>query len=233
MTFHTDSSAYPDSDSAESTARRMKPPSWKDPRLIVGTLLVAASVGGVVALVAEQNRTAPAYAAARALAVGEEITEDDLVTVDVQLGEGSGKYLLPGERTLEGMVISRVEEGEFIPLSSLAASDPEGRQPVTVEIEHELPRALSAGRAAEVWGSAAGGYGEDGEVSRLVASAELADVRARESAFGTQSATTVELLVDADDVPGILQAVSDGHQISLLPAQPAVESDADNTGESR
>ncbi|WP_258933644.1 hypothetical protein [Nesterenkonia pannonica] len=102
MTFHTDSSAYPDSDSAESTARRMKPPSWKDPRLIVGTLLVAASVGGVVALVAEQNRTAPAYAAARALAVGEEITEDDLVTVDVQLGRDQASICSPASGRWKG-----------------------------------------------------------------------------------------------------------------------------------
>lgn len=197
----------------------MRPPSWRDPRLILGAVLVLASVLGVAALVAAQGRTTPVYAADRTFTVGEQVTEDDLRLVEVQLGDGAQAYLLPGEELDAALVISRVEEGELVPVRALAEEDPEGRQPITAEISHELSRAVSPGGPVDVWASAPAEYGSDGEVERLVGGAELADVRERESAFGTQTSITVELLVGAEDVAAVLGAISDGRSLSVLPAQ--------------
>ena len=49
---------------------RLSKPSWKDPRLLVGLLLVLASVAGVVALVDAADRTVEAYAATRTSSSG-------------------------------------------------------------------------------------------------------------------------------------------------------------------
>ncbi|WP_147108483.1 hypothetical protein [Nesterenkonia populi] len=218
MTLHTHTPASEHLDSAP--AARLRPPSWRDPRLILGLIIVLVSAAGVVALVASQDRTTPVYAADRTLSVGERLTEESLRTVDVQLGEGAEGYLVPGEALEEALMVSRVEEGELVPMRVLGEQDPRGRQPITVEIDHELSRAVVPGAAVDVWASAPAEYGADGDVSRLVPSAELADVRERESAFGTQAAVTVELLIGHDDVAGILRAVSEGRAISVLPAQP-------------
>ncbi len=53
---------------------RLKRPSWKDPRLLVGLLLVLASVAGVVFLVGSADRTTEVYAARDGIAVGETLT---------------------------------------------------------------------------------------------------------------------------------------------------------------
>lgn len=67
-------------------APRLSKPSWKDPRLLIGILLVLASVAGVVALVGNAARTVPMYAAKDALVVGQSITVDSFTIVQVQLG---------------------------------------------------------------------------------------------------------------------------------------------------
>ena len=72
-------------------APRLSKPSWKDPRLLIGILLVLASVAGVVALVGNADSTVPMYAAKDALVVGQKITAESFTVVQVQLGDVDGK----------------------------------------------------------------------------------------------------------------------------------------------
>ena len=64
--------------SGNANAARLKKPSWKDPRLLIGILLVLASVVGVISLVGAADQTAEAYAAREPIAVGETLTADKL-----------------------------------------------------------------------------------------------------------------------------------------------------------
>ena len=52
-----------------ATAARLKRPSWKDPRLLVGILLVLVSVAGVGFLVGRADRTGEVLAAGAGRAV--------------------------------------------------------------------------------------------------------------------------------------------------------------------
>ncbi|OSM44222.1 SAF domain-containing protein [Nesterenkonia sp. PF2B19] len=102
--------------SAAEAADRLRRPSWKDPRLIVGVLLVVVSMAGVVALVGSQDRTAPVYAADRTISVGEPVSAEDLRVVDVRLDDVSGQYLSADrEPPADLQFVSVVEEGELVP----------------------------------------------------------------------------------------------------------------------
>ncbi len=74
--------------SASTTAAgvRLKKPSWKDPRLLLGFLLVLASVAGVVSLVGAADQTTEVYAAKGPIAVGEKLTAENC-----QPGEGQAR----------------------------------------------------------------------------------------------------------------------------------------------
>lgn len=203
----------------QPAAPRLRRPSWRDPRLLAGILIVLASVAGVVALVAAQDRTVPVYAADRGLPVGAELSPEDLRAVNVRLEDGAGRYLsaqseLPEDRLL----IRAVEEGELLPASALAEADPEGRQPVTVEVTHELAAAVRPGSPADVWAARSSTGEDEAEVQRIVSSAEVADIREPDTTLGGQQPRTLELLITAEEVPELLASTSSQTVLTVLPA---------------
>ena len=76
-----------------TTASRLRPPSWRDSRLIIGVLLVLLStvLGSVV--VARADDRVPVYAAKGEVAPGQQLRAADVVRVDVLLGDGAVGYL--------------------------------------------------------------------------------------------------------------------------------------------
>src|SRR6478736_7746594 len=77
---------------SSATAPRLKRPSWKDPRLLVGVLLVLVSVAGVTFLVGSADRTTEVFAARDGIAVGERLTPDNVVRAKVRLGDTEQHY---------------------------------------------------------------------------------------------------------------------------------------------
>ena len=59
---------------ADAPSARFRRPTWRDPRLLTGLLLVLLSVAGVTAVVTATNRTDPYLAAARDIEVGQDVT---------------------------------------------------------------------------------------------------------------------------------------------------------------
>ena len=85
-------------DAGTTGAGRLKPPSWKDPRLLVGVLLVLASVVGVISLVGSADQTTEVYAARDSIAVGEKLTTDNVVRAKVRLGDTEAALRHRGSR---------------------------------------------------------------------------------------------------------------------------------------
>ena len=55
---------------SDAVVGRVRRPSWRDPRLLVGLALIALAVAAVVLIVQRSDTTEPFYAAARDLAPG-------------------------------------------------------------------------------------------------------------------------------------------------------------------
>lgn len=208
------------------SGERLRRPSWRDPRLIIGVLIVMVSVAGVVALVSSQDRTAPVYAADRTLAVGESLDVESLRVVDVRIEDLSEHYLDAEEELPGGMqLVSVVEEGELVPARAIAEADPQGRQAVTLEIDHTLARGVEPGRHVDVWASSGPSLaeGESPEVEQLVGSAEVSGVDETSSTFGAQNAVSLELLVAPEELAELLAARSSGWVLSVVPAGESAE----------
>lgn len=207
---------------SQEAVGRLRRPGWKDPRLLAGVMIVLLSVSGVVALVSSLDRTAPVYAADRQFAVGERVTEDALRIVDVRIDEVSEHYLSAEEQLSHDLqFVTVVEEGELIPQRAVDTADPQGRQAVTLEVDHALARAVEPGRSVDVWAVGQGSAAEDVRESRadqLVAAAKVSAVSESSSAFGSSSVMTVELLIDPQDMPGVLEARSSAEVLSVIPA---------------
>ncbi|HEX3004041.1 MAG TPA: SAF domain-containing protein [Angustibacter sp.] len=208
-----------------ATARRLRRPSWRDPRLLVGLLLVLVSVVGVTALLRAVDTTEPVFVARHALTTGQAVTHDDLAVAHVRI-VGAGRPYLPASRSLAGLVVVRaVPAGELVPSAALGRADEVDLRPVTVPVEPAVAKTLPRGAVVDVWVAARAVDRADAyERPRLVAAGvQVADRSVARSgwggsaAAGTSSGASVELLLTPALVPDLIHAVDNSARITLVP----------------
>lgn len=198
---------------------RLRRPSWRDPRLIAGVLLVVLSVVGIVLLVRSLDRTEGYWAASADLVPGSALSSEHFTVVQAQLGDATDGYLRATEPAPVGAYVQgTVRRGELVPAESVVQADPEGRQPVSLALQDQLPQGIAPGDRVDVW-IAAVEQNQDFAAPELVADgAELAEIREATGAFGTSSNVVVHVLLDPEQLPSVLEAKADGSRISVVPS---------------
>lgn len=198
---------------------------WVDPRFVIGIVLVAASVVGVVAIVLAADRTVEVFAAPSALVPGDRVTADTLESRFVRFDEAQAAYLSPATMPSAGLVVVRaVSTGELVPLSAVAQSASQRVASVVVPVSTGLPASIGPTAVVDVWSASETERGEFGPPAVLAPSATV--VRVIESTgfvAGSQS-SGVELLVSRDRLARVLEAVANGDALSLVPVSIPVSS---------
>lgn len=194
-------------------AGRLRRPGWKDPRLLIGLLLIAVSVTAVTAMVRSADVTTPYYAAKDTLTPGTVLSRDDVVVVNARLG--GGDYLAPGDEPWGRVVTRVVGDGEMVPASAVADVDVfEGR---TVAVRTTLPLAdgVKAGSLVDVFLTR---EGEDGEPSteRVGEGLVVESVDHDGGSFSSASVETVYVVVPSDDIEPLLDALAARGEISVV-----------------
>lgn len=191
-------------------AGRMRRPSWKDPRLAIGLVLVALSVALGIAVVAGGRNTVEVWAASRTLAPGDSL--DDVLTI-VEVPEGFEDSYVPASDAVDGVVNRVVAEGELLPRSAVVAAGEMSLRTVVVTLGEQVSAAVGTGTIVDLWlNPAEGGPAElirEGLIVRAVAE--------ERSAFATNSGSTLELLVPEQDVQSVLTAMNDGGPLVAVP----------------
>lgn len=196
---------------------RLQKPSWKDPRLLIGVLLVLASVAGVVALVGNADQSVPMYAAKNPISVGQSISADSFTVVNVQLGDVDGKYLSPGLDMGEHQVALRmVPQGELVPRSSIGEVDALNRKPAPVSVTEALPKEVVPGAHVDVWVALPDESNGFKEPELMLPGVEVAAITSASSAFGSGSRTQLMVLVSDAQMPHFLGAVANKAQVSVV-----------------
>jgi hypothetical protein len=202
---------------AATTGARLKPPSWKDPRLLVGVLLVLASVVGVVSMVGSADQTTEVYAAKDSIAVGEKLTADNVVRAKVRLGETEQHYVTVEAGLPDGLVaVQRIGKNQLVPKESLATVDALDRKPVAVTIDEALPPQAVAGTRVDVWVALPDARNGFSEPKLLLPGAEIAQVTAGSTALGSSRKTVLMVLVADGQMPAILGAQANQAKISVV-----------------
>ncbi|WP_311477745.1 hypothetical protein [uncultured Gulosibacter sp.] len=198
-----------------------------DSRLIIGILLVLASMAAVAGIVLASQHTRTVYVANDNLAPGDPLTEDRLALVEVRVDDTTPLYLGPDRLPNEPAVITRaVGAGELIPLSALGAAD-QSTASVVVTLTSSPPSGVAAGSHVELWvalpGERAGEYAEPGVVV-----ADAVVVR-RIEADRLVGANTVELelRVPKTELQHVLAATTAEARMHVVPLyrEPATDLD--------
>lgn len=196
---------------------RLKKPSWRDPRLLIGVLLVLASVVGVVSVVGAADQTAEAYTAREAIAVGEKLTAEKLSLVRVRLGDVEQRYLTPAGGLPDGLVaLQRIGKDQLVPRESFGPVDGLDRKPVAVTIEEALPPQAVAGSRVDVWVSLPDARNGFSPPTLLLPGAEIAQVTAGSTALGSARSTVVMVLVTDEQMPNLLAAQANKAKIAVV-----------------
>lgn len=136
-------------------ARRAASPTWRDPRLIVGVLLVCGSVYAGVRIVSAADDTVEVWVATDDLAADTVIDPDDLEInrVRFESDDDADRYLPGSSDAPRGARLDRpVGEGEMVPRSAIDtdATGPLVQVPVPVAGQ-SAPADLAAGDVVDVW----------------------------------------------------------------------------------
>jgi len=200
-----------------ATAARLRRPSWKDPRLLVGVLLVLVSVAGVVLLVGSADRTTEVFAARDGIAVGERLTPDNVVRAKVRLGETEQQYITAESGLPEGVVaVQRIGKDQLVPRASLGSVDELDRKPVALTIGEALPAQAVAGARVDVWVAQPDARNGFSEPKLLLPGAEIAEVTSGSTALGSSKTTVLMVLVEDGQMPALLGAQANEAKISVV-----------------
>lgn len=204
-------------------ANRLQKPSWKDTRLIVGVLLVLLAIVLGARTFAAAGQTTPVYVAAHALVPGQQVSSDDVRSVQVRLAGAHSAYLSASSALRPGTyVLRQVGGGELIPRSALGASSQLQVRTVSVPVDSAGSSLLRTGSVVDVWvdkktGSA--GNEEYRDPKRILQSAVVAHTPEQGGALSVASATSsVQIVVPDSRVQQIIAAVDAGAKVTLVPA---------------
>ncbi|MDN5820052.1 MAG: flagellar biosynthesis protein FlgA [Brachybacterium sp.] len=201
---------------ATAAMMRLRKPRWKDPRLIVGIVLVVASVLMGAVLVSRLSETTSVLVARSAIVPGDSISADDLVTVDLRLGEQTDHYVGTLEAIPEGSVALRtIRAGELVPISAIGQSTEVPLRPVVIPVDAAVAESVVPGATVELWHTApAREKGADAQARLLVPDAVVRRID-EGSSLGMQE-MSVEVLVPRDKIDEVLEVLSQDERLDVI-----------------
>lgn len=190
-------------------------PRMRDPRVLVGIILVIASLLGTWAVVTRVANTVTVWAASKPLASGSTIDQDSLTAVEVRLPDTEDKYVRADQSSPVGMsVTGSVAAGELVPASVLV--DParlEGRV-IALDIPGHLPQTVQVGAFVDVW--ATDTKEEEAQPIEVLSRAHVHAVGRDEGGFTSTAGTRLEIYVPNDKLQQVLEVVATDHRVSIV-----------------
>ncbi|GAB3772921.1 hypothetical protein FB382_002747 [Nocardioides ginsengisegetis] len=136
-------------------ATRAATPGWRDPRMWVGIVIVAASVVAGSRLMAAADDSVQVWSAASDMGAGDRLRADDLVATRVRFVDDAdlaGYFTVDEELPADLELTRGVGAGELLPRAAVgtAGESDSVELPVAVDAE-QVPGSVDAGSVVDVW----------------------------------------------------------------------------------
>jgi hypothetical protein len=202
-------------------AARLRRPGWRDPRLLAGVAMVAASVLLGSWAVRTAQATVPVYVTRAALVPGDRVTAQDLAVVDVRLGTVNLDHYLRADRPVatDGVVVRAVGRGELVPASAVGSSADLDLRPVSVTLTRAPSSDVVPGALVDLWFTPPAPKDgiEPTEPEELAGGLTVAEVITPSGAFGASGGSAVQVLVPSSLLPVILTALAAEGTVDVVP----------------
>jgi hypothetical protein len=209
-------------DTTVPRATRSHRPGWRNPRLLLGIVLVAGSVLLGARLLTAADDTVGVWAVARDLPAGAAVESGDLERRQIRFPDKdtADGYLAAGDDLPAGATLRRsVSAGELLPRSAFA----EGSGPKLVEvpisvISDDLPATVRQGSVVDVWVAPKVSAVGQAKVKAVPVLTDVVVVAVPRTSDGLAPQTTRQVIVGVpasrtDDLGAALGGMSDGRVV--------------------
>lgn len=199
-------------------APRLRRAGWREPRLLLGLLLVAASVTGFVFVVNAMDDRTAVYVAKTDITLGEPLSAANVDVLQVQLGDSLQHYLpAETEATSEVRANTFIAAGQLIAQGHITRGDLGSRRPINVDLPVDLSPAITPGSRVDVWIAqrelGTGTYATPELLANLV---EVSARTERAGGLVGQHGVNLELLVQPGQLEPLLQALANESRIIVV-----------------
>ena len=202
-------------------AARLRRPGWRDPRLLAGIAMVAASVLLGSWVVRTAQATVPVYVSRAALVPGDRLEASKLSVVDVRLGTVDlDHYLRADEPLTDAVVVRVVGRGELVPASAVGDAADLDLRPVSVTLQHTPSHDVTAGAQVDLWFTPTPETGDEAVPAvpeQLATDLVVAEVATQDGAFSVGGGTQVQVLVPSAKLPDVLAALAADGTLDVVP----------------
>jgi hypothetical protein len=212
---------------APPQAARARPAGWRDPRLVVGVVIVAVCVLLGARVLAAADDTVAVWSLRHDVPAGAVLHRADLAVARVHFaGAGADRYLPASAEPADGSVaLHDLSAGELLPRS--AVGDGGGRALVEVPLSvapDDLPASVVRGATVDVWVTPNGSTPDDRARARLaLEDVVVVAVPERGDSLAPQTTRQVIVGVDRADVDALADALgqlADGRVVVTRQAGP-------------
>lgn len=153
----------------------------------------------------------------RSVAAGESLNQVSWNSVNANLGNLSGQYLLAGKRPA-GFASQTLESGQLVPKSSISLLSPGQVARVVVTTKTQLGQGIRTGAKVAIWSAEKLQNNQFDAPRRIVANAVVARVIKPQGMFSAAS-QQVELMIPPIQTPIVLSAMATDSTIFLVAVQ--------------
>lgn len=201
-----------------AAAGRLRIRRWRDPRLLIGVMLVLASTILGARVVAASDDTTEYWALNASVAAGDPVTRDALVPTRLRLSTSvEGNYVRTDEEfpaPLEQLVWNRdIATGALVDRASMVPSVAKARSQLPLSVAAgAAPADLSRGDLVDVWVGPGPGDETGSKAVRVLGAVRIVHAGGDSASLGGSLAQTV--LVDVGENPlegSVVATVASGH----------------------
>lgn len=203
----------------EPAAARLKKPGWRDPRLIVGLILMTLGIGVGSIVVNAASNTVTVYAAATALPAGTPLQKGNLRAQQVRVPNWKNTYLNPQavdeQWWAQTPVVSRpIAAGELIPQGALTTSAQQDLRPIAFSIPPGEATGIEVGTVVDLW--QVPDRNSDARPTQVVAGVEVSAVNEDPGPLTVSGGLSITVLVPITEVETVLGAKSAPGAVELV-----------------
>ena len=206
-------------DTSVPRASRSRPPGWRNPRLLLGIVLVAGSVVLGSRLLAAADDTVGVWAITRDLPAGAALDAGDVERRQIRFpdNETADGYLAADDDLPAGATLNRpVSADELLPRSALAERSGPDLVEVPISVaSDDLPATVRQGSVVDVWVAPDVAAADQTKVKAVAVLTDVVVVAVPRASDGLAPQTTRQIIVgvpaaDSEDLGTALGGMSEG-----------------------
>lgn len=196
-------------------AERLRAPRWRDPRLVIGAIIVLLSVLGTWVVVTQVAATTTVWAAARPLVPGSVLSAEDVVATEIRMSGDAAVYLSAEQQIPEGAtVLAAVGTGELLPASQLGSPDQLAGRVMALAVPDAVPAAVRAGGKIDVW--ATDQDADPVDPLEILTAVDVIAVDRESSDFSALAGQRIEIFVPNQHVGAVTRALAAEHHLAVV-----------------